>query len=225
MRVKKFITFWLMVCMLSTMAMTVFAADELTNLNGHGSIHVVIRDTESKNAVSGGSLLIYQVASVKSDDGNYTFEYTDTFSGCTEVLEDIQSEDLAADLARYAENHKLKGISVQVGSDGTASCFNLEIGLYLVVQEAAADDYSVINPFLVTIPMKDGDRLIYDVDAAPKVGTVTKIEQPNPTPVPNKPTGTVLPQTGQLWWPVVILAIAGMFFVVCGWVKRRNAEN
>lgn len=182
-------------------------------------------DTESKNAVSGGSLLIYQVASVKSDDGNYTFEYTDTFSGCTEVLEDIQSEDLAADLARYAENHKLKGISVQVGSDGTASCFNLEIGLYLVVQEAAADDYSVINPFLVTIPMKDGDRLIYDVDAAPKVGTVTKIEQPNPTPVPNKPTGTVLPQTGQLWWPVVILAIAGMFFVVCGWVKRRNAEN
>lgn len=41
---------------------------------------------------------------------------------------------------------------------------------------------------------------------------------------PEKPEG--LPQTGQLWWPVPILAVAGLLFFMIGWVRRRtNNEN
>lgn len=32
-----------------------------------------------------------------------------------------------------------------------------------------------------------------------------------------------LPQTGQLWWPVPLLAMGGMFLFLLGWVRRRNA--
>ena len=34
-----------------------------------------------------------------------------------------------------------------------------------------------------------------------------------------KPT---LPQTGQLWWPVPLLACGGMLCFLAGWVKNRR---
>ena len=34
-----------------------------------------------------------------------------------------------------------------------------------------------------------------------------------------------LPQTGQLWWPVPLLAMAGMFLILLGWGRRRGSES
>lgn len=34
-----------------------------------------------------------------------------------------------------------------------------------------------------------------------------------------------IPQTGQLWWPVPLLAILGTVFFAIGWARRRNGEN
>lgn len=34
-----------------------------------------------------------------------------------------------------------------------------------------------------------------------------------------------LPQTGQLWWPVPLLAISGMFLLLLGWGRRRRGES
>ena len=43
------------------------------------------------------------------------------------------------------------------------------------------------------------------------------------TPVePGKP---ILPQTGQLWWPVPVLLAAGLLFVVVGLIRRRSARH
>ena len=43
------------------------------------------------------------------------------------------------------------------------------------------------------------------------------------TPVePGKP---ILPQTGQLWWPVPVLLAAGLLFVVIGLIRRRGARH
>ena len=43
------------------------------------------------------------------------------------------------------------------------------------------------------------------------------------TPVePGKP---ILPQTGQLWWPVPALLAAGLLFVVVGLIRRRGARH
>ena len=34
-----------------------------------------------------------------------------------------------------------------------------------------------------------------------------------------------LPQTGQLWWPVPLLSVAGMFLFILGWALRRRSES
>jgi LPXTG-motif cell wall-anchored protein len=53
-------------------------------------------------------------------------------------------------------------------------------------------------------------------------------DKTSPTPTKlsttSKNTDTKLPQTGQLAWPIPILAIAGMVLVIAGWVIRRREK-
>ena len=39
------------------------------------------------------------------------------------------------------------------------------------------------------------------------------------------PPGKTLPQTGLLWWPVPVLACAGLLLFVIGWAKQRKREE
>ena len=41
----------------------------------------------------------------------------------------------------------------------------------------------------------------------------------------NPDSPPILPQTGQLWWPVPVLLAAGMFFVILGLLRRRGAGH
>ena len=51
-------------------------------------------------------------------------------------------------------------------------------------------------------------------------------EEPSVPVTPDKPGGgSHLPQTGQLWWPVPILALTGIVFFTVGWVRRKTQEN
>lgn len=210
----------MLVCSLNIIA---FAANELPELNRNGSITVTVKDTKSGKTVGGGSLMIYKVAYAQLDDGNYTFEYTDDYADCEFELGDLSEASLASNLADYSMNHRLSGIEVNVSENGTAVFSDLKPGVYMIAQTQPAKDYTVLNPFLVSIPLKEGDTLVYDVDATPKAGTVTELTPvPTPTPPPSTPR---LPQTGQLWWPVPVLAFCGLLLIVYGWSKRKNAEG
>lgn len=222
--IKKSIPFILSVLLLCCSGASVFASEKLPDLDRKGSITVTVRDTESKSRVSGGTLQLYKIASVKLDNGNYSFTYTKAFSGCPFSLEKLSSRELAQELADYAADKKAEVKAEKKVSAGTARFSGLDLGLYLVTQDSPAEGYSRLAPFLVTIPLKDGSGLVYDVDASPKAGTVTKDREPGTEPgsEPAKPGETTLPQTGQLWWPVPLLAAAGLALFVMGWVKRRN---
>jgi len=56
-------------------------------------------------------------------------------------------------------------------------------------------------------------------------------EEPVPTPAPATPTDLpaeadpTLPQTGQLWWPVLPLAAAGLLLIAIGLIRRRGASR
>lgn len=39
---------------------------------------------------------------------------------------------------------------------------------------------------------------------------------------PNYPEEDKIPQTGQLWWPVPILAVVGLFSLIYGWYKKNE---
>ena len=91
--------------------------------------------------------------------------------------------------------------------------------MYLLVQNQAAEGYQAAAPFLVSVPMNEDGTYIYDVDASPKV-ELTKAPQPTPTPKP--PT---LAQTGQLNWPVPVLAIIGLCLFSLGWLLRFGRKK
>ena len=44
-------------------------------------------------------------------------------------------------------------------------------------------------------------------------------------PPPNPGTGTKLPQTGLLWWPVPVLAVAGLAFLALGAAFRKKKDH
>lgn len=229
--IKTMINAALLLVLVTIAPMTVMAFDTIDfSQQGEGEISVTIKDNATGEAVGGGSLTIYKVADVVVDNG-YKFDASGTAfksAGGDYSSDEALDAALAAKLADYAKKQKIAGDTLKIGSDGVATASNLDFGLYLIVQNKAAKGYGSVKPFLVSVPQRQEDgTYLYKVDATPKPGT--KIDK-NPTPTPTrKPTSTPtptpfkkIPQTGQLWWPVFAMAVAGVLCLVVGMaVKRR----
>lgn len=216
-----------LLCMASVTA----CAREVPDMAKTGSVCVSM--TYDGKPVPGGTLTLYQAGEICGDDGNYSFILTGDFLNCGQSLEDISSSVLAAGLAGYAAENDLTGQAVPIGADGKMTVTGLIPGLYLVVQTEAAEGFEAVSPFLVSLPMNDDGTYIYDVDAAPKVSTLIKTpDTSTPTPpaetpaVPTEPSAPAvpadpkLPQTGQLNWPIPVLAMLGLLLFSIGWALR-----
>lgn len=245
---------------------------EVVDLSRTGSIKVSLYDSETSEAVGGGTLTLYRVAKVQKDNANLSFVYTNGFEDCGVELGDLSEGELAGRLAEKIAA-TAESTTVEISDFGAAEFGDLEVGLYLVVQTTAAENYNVINPFLVSVPIQENGSYVYDVDALPKVGTAAKKtpeppdtpdtpdkpEEENPNtpaapgpdnpdgwvlgahgekiylnpeaPSPDNPSGYVmgahgLPQTGQLNWPIPVLAVTGVVLVAAGIkLKKGNRKD
>ena len=167
------------------------------------------------------------VGDVREDDGNYSFVPVAAIKGTIPAFGDIQSPELAEDLAKLKD--KLTAVTetpVTVGGNGKkgiAEFRNLHFGLYLAVHETAASGYGKTKPFLVSVPyLADGDYC-YDVKTVPKTDLEREGE---PTPPPSSGGGGgKLPQTGQLWWPVPVLICMGLGCIAVGLIRRREGSE
>ena len=169
---------------------------------------------EEEAPLSGGSLTLFQVGSVAQIDGRDAYVLTPDFADSGLSLSHIQSPQLAEALAAYAQQEALSGVTVPV-AEGRV-CWDLdaeEPGLFLVVQREACTGYRAILPFLVTFPQV--------VDASPKVQPPQPVPTPEPAPPPT-PDDPTLPQTGQLNWPVPVLAASGLTVFALGLALRRR---
>lgn len=244
---------------------------EVVDLSRTGSIKVSLYDSETSEAVGGGTLTLYRVAKVQKDNANLSFVYTNGFEDCGVELGDLSEGELAGWLAEKIAA-TAESATVEISDLGTAEFGDLEVGLYLVVQTTAAENYNVINPFLVSVPIQENGSYVYDVDALPKVGTAAKKtpeppdkpdtpdkpdeENPNTpaapgpdnpdgwvlgahgekiylnpeAPSPDNPNGYVmgahgLPQTGQLNWPIPVLAVTGVVLVAAGIKLKKGTRK
>jgi LPXTG-motif cell wall-anchored protein len=239
---KKITALLLMLTLLCATAVQGFAR-EVPDPDRRGTLTLTMKLGDT--LVTDGSVLLYRVGDVTEDDGNDTFVLNDTFQSAGVTLgsdADLQSDANAKTLADFASSNQVKGTSGAVSSTGTVTFSDLEIGLYLVVQETAAAGYTDITPFLVSIPELVGETYLYEVDASPKVELSidnTPVETPpvESTPVESTPvttptttqttvTTSKLPQTGQLNWPVPVMALAGILLMLTGWwlCSKRNGE-
>lgn len=229
--------FLLSLTIMTGAAGTVLAAEPADlDMGATGSISLTLADSDG-NAVSGGAVTLYKVAELYLDDGNMAYTLTSAFSGWTSDL-DVTDTGLAAELEAYVKKNSISGTTVSVGKDGKISFNSLGLGLYLIVQTTEPENYKTIRPFVVTVPLEEDGVWVYEVDASPKVGAVTPIKPDTPpektrTTKPSTSTtsttttamATILPQTGQLNWPIPVLAIAGLLLLVTGWCMNRSEKK
>ena len=231
----------LAVLMLSAMVLPAMAVSPGIDVNQKASLNVRILETGTnpQKGVPGGVVEVYQLTSVIFDPySGYYHKVCPAFSSVLakselehlDTLSAAEKDALAARaLAAISEGKLSSDAQAVPDALGNAKFTDLELGLYLVVQTKPATRYTSIAPFLITLPQysEDGSEVLYSVDASPKAGTVAPIPVP-PPPVPPVypvyPSGG-LPQTGQLWWPVYVLAGAGMLLFLFGWIRRREDRN
>lgn len=199
------------------------SAHDVPDLSRTGTIHITMRHGDA--IIPGGTLTIYRVGMIHEDNGNFGYTLTEAFVGSNVSLENIQSATLAADLANYAQAQALEGETKQIDENAQVTFTDLELGLYLFVQYEAASGYNLANPFLVSVPAVVDGQYIYEVDGSPKLDPVTvKPEEPAPTD-PTTPPDPTLPLTGQLNWPIPLLAVAGLLLLTAGCILNRGKKR
>lgn len=208
--------------LLSVLPLMAFAR-EVPDFDRTGSISITM--TYDGEAVSGGSLLLYQVAHVAENDGDYGFRYVVELENCGVNLRNLTSAQTAADIANAVQEVGLTGTKAKIDKNGNVTFDDLEIGLYLLVQDKAASGYNAVAPFLVAVPNMENGSYVYEVNATPKVEL-----EPAPTTEPtDSTTGTTipgkLPQTGQNSWPVPVMLVVGLLFVVTGCYLRISGKE
>ena len=195
------------------------AAHDVPDLSRTGSISVTMHRGET--AVPGGTLSLYRVGELAEDDGNWSFVPNEDYKDVAD-FSDLQNPELAAKLAAVALSRS-NDLTLSIGSDGRVVFEDVEPALYLVVQKKAADGWNCASPFLISVPNMEDGVYVYDVEASPKV-ELTPAPKPPVTP-PEKPKDPTLPQTGQLNWPIPLLAAAGLVLFVFGFVLRFGGRK
>lgn len=200
----------------------------------------------SQRAIGGGKAAIYQVGVINGSSYQYVGDFASIGDDLTSHIPNdpdkgkVDSSYLDR-LEAIAKQSSGPLQTADIDSRGVATFSNLQPGVYLMVQAEAAPGYNSFDRFLVTIPWYGKDQTDpYHVNASPKLDPVTTTSSSTPSSGPGTTTptsgtttptsdtttpasdvtpaepGGTLPQTGQLWWPVAVLAVAGVALFLVG---------
>ena len=183
------------------------------------------KDNGKPIEMKGGELSLYTVASVKEENGYHFDVTTGKFADAEGVSEipSMTSEQLSKanfDLAQKLEGPaaKVKADRSEAITDGKVSFTGLRPGLYLIMQTKLSEGDRKVNSFLISIPDEEGS---FEITGEPKPGVYVpqKEKETEQSKSQSKPSGK-LPQTGQLWWPVPVMTIAGTVLLTAGLIKK-----
>lgn len=218
--IKQIFSLLLALCLLCMGSVTAYG-HEVPDENRTGAITVEMK--YDGKTVAGGTLTAYRVGQIQEYDGNYSFSRTKAMEAFTGSYEDIASAELAKSVASFVEKNQLSPYDTAKNQNGKAIFSDLELGLYLIVQTEASEGYKPLNPFLVAIPMNEGGHYLYQVNAEGKF----QLQKASPA-APASPSEPTLPQTGQLNWPIPVLAALGLCMFSVGWMlcfKRKKGSR
>ena len=205
----------------------------MPDLSRKGSLSITFT-CDGQPISDGNKVGIFKVADAVFDDSQgYKFVWNGEFAAAGAMPENLDAVngELADKLVNIAKDKRvtLYRNSQELDEKGNVTFKELEVGLYLVVHakkvEITLSDKSkvtyTINPFLVSVPQKEGGKLTYNVVTNPKVSP-----EKSTTPPPKKttPPPRRVPQTGQLWWPVMALSLTGALFVTLGTIREMKSR-
>lgn len=148
--------------------------------------------------------VLYQVADA---EGVLTREFAGAITGG--LTQENISADKARSLSTYAREHSVSGQTGTPDTEGSILFTSLEEGYYLACSTGETGEFA---PFLIRVPMTIHEKLVYDIQAEPKVQTPSDPSAPTET-VPPQPN---IPQTGNIQWPKYLLLILGAAAVAAG---------
>lgn len=172
--------------------------------------------------ISSGNLTAVLVGYMDEEDGDYFFRRV--FTG--ERLENayVQTTDAPKDMLEFYNANKSKFDFAHKKNPiqkGVCKFETMSTGLYLIIQERASTGYSKLSPFLVSVPYMEDGTYRYSVTAKLKTELEKEPQPTKPTPIPPGK----LPQTGQLNWPVPVLALCGLGFLACGCLTQLSGKG
>lgn len=223
---KKILSFLLVLMLLRSMAFAVSAESPVSDLTKNGSLTLTI--SYGGKELSGGKLNLCKVADIEIvEEYKYRFVLIPALRECKADMEKVADPEVAKEILKVAEKKPMSRITTPI-EKGKAEFPNLPVGLYLVWQEEGdeTDGYSPMQPFLISVPRLQDGKYVQNVVAKPKVPIETEPTEPPPPPPPPPPR---LPQTGQLNWPVPVMAVLGGALLVLGMIlcsgrKRMDDE-
>lgn len=221
MKVKNFIGMLLIGAVLVVgNSSVVYAEQVLPDLNRKDcSISISPQSVDNHEIVKNTQFTAWRIGEAKLQEGMLRYVFTEEFAESGGDLSNLKADGLIEKLENYAISNNVQGITQKADSSGMVCFQNLPTGLYLLKQDVIAEGYEAVSSFFVTVPIENlsGGEWVYNVDASPKAEFM-KPEEPTPDPDPS------LPQTGQLNWPIPILAAVGIGFFALGFAlcsKKR----
>ncbi|WP_424554942.1 hypothetical protein [Streptococcus agalactiae] len=189
---------------------------------------ITIQNKYNNQGIAGGNLLVYQVAQAKDVNGNQVFTLITPFQGIGVKDDDLTQVNLDSNYAKYVNLlskvvHKTQPLQTFDNLPAEGIVVNkLPQGIYLFIQNKAAQGYQLMSPFIVSVP-KDGK---YDITAFEKMSplNVKPKKEDAITPTVTHQTKGKLPFTGQVWWPIPMLILSGLLCLIIAlkWRRRRD---
>ena len=216
--VKKIAVFLITLLLISALAVSAIA-HPVPDLSLNGSI--TFQMDWNGESLNNGKLNLYKVGEVVEINGDFVFAPIEAFADVEDLdYTDVSDTLFAQQLLTLAKDAQLEKLTTPI-ADGKAEFQDVVTGLYVVWQDAAdaTKGFAAINPFLISMPRFQDGEYVTEVVAEPKVGFET-------IPPTTKPPADRVPQTGQLNWPVPVLAISGAALFIFGfvlWTGRKRA--
>ena len=161
---RKIMILFAVVLIISTFSFTAFAEDFEPQKNG--SIFVTLTEQHNNEPIVGVEFSVYYVAKVNlNSNGNLSYVYTEDFRDA-EI--DMKDPSFLNKLDAFAASQDIYSLKMITDESGTATCKDIELGLYLIRQTGVEEGFARCKPFMVTVPTKNIDGFTYDVNASPK---------------------------------------------------------
>lgn len=220
----------IVVCLIILSAsVNAFAQNDNFPANEKGTL--IVNLNHKGNAIPDGEFTLYCVALLKKDGETYLA--TKDFKECNINFNNLDDNNLPNYIYEYILINEIKGTVKPVNYKGEVRFEELENGLYLVVQTKGSLGFKAPTPFLVEMPNYNSqtNEWEYNVEAKPKAlpDNMTVPTEPTESPLETetpmtKPSG-MLPHTGQLNWPIPVMAFVGIILFAIGFTIYNEGKK